>query len=110
MATLLVSADAVLERMNAMRIAAEESLSRVQTYLASNPQPLARVVAGYRGLVATAGSRIIHAQAGVDHEIQQVYHQVDHHENEGDQAQIRRHHRKRVHRNPRRAGAQYVLD
>lgn len=65
MATLPISAEAVLERMNAMRITAEQSLSRVKSYLASDPQPLARVVAGYRALVANVGSRIIHAQARV---------------------------------------------
>ncbi|MDP2314861.1 MAG: hypothetical protein Q8P41_18310 [Pseudomonadota bacterium] len=65
MATLPVSAEAVLERMNAMRITAEQSLSRVQTYLASNPEPLARVVAGYRAIVADAGRRIVQAQVRV---------------------------------------------
>jgi len=65
MSTLPVSADAVLERMNAMRIAAEQSLGQVKAYLASNPQPLARVVAGYRALVADAGRRIIQAQVKV---------------------------------------------
>lgn len=65
MATLPVSAEAVLERMNAMRITAEQSLSRVKSYLASDPQPLARVVAAYRKLVAEVGSRIIQAQVTV---------------------------------------------
>ncbi len=65
MATLPVSADALLERMNAMRITAEQSLARVRTYLASDPQPLARVVAAYRALVADVGRRIIEAQAKV---------------------------------------------
>lgn len=63
MTTLPVSAEAVLERMNAMRITAEQSLARVNHYLASDPQPLARVVARYRAVVAGAGSRIIRAQA-----------------------------------------------
>ncbi|MDP2309936.1 MAG: hypothetical protein Q8P41_29960 [Pseudomonadota bacterium] len=67
MSTLPISAEAVLERMNAMRITAELSLARVKSYLASDPQPLARVVAGYRALVANVGSRIIHAQALVIH-------------------------------------------
>lgn len=65
MSTLPVSADSVLDRMNAMRITAEQSLSRVNTYLASNPEPLAKVVAGYRALVADVGRRIIEAQARV---------------------------------------------
>ena len=65
MSTLPVSAASVLERMNAMRITAEQSLSQVQTYLASNPQPLARVVAGYRTLLADAGRRIVQAQVNV---------------------------------------------
>ncbi|MFN7143687.1 MAG: hypothetical protein ACK4YP_07930 [Myxococcota bacterium] len=65
MATLPVSAEAVLERMNAMRITAEQSLSRVKAFLASDPQPLARVVAAYRKLVAEVGSRIIQAQVTV---------------------------------------------
>lgn len=65
MSTLPVSAGAVLERMNAMRISAELSLSQVRTYLASNPQPLARIVAAYRALVAEAGRRIIAAQAKI---------------------------------------------
>lgn len=65
MATLPISASAVAERINAMRITAEQSLSRVQSYLASNPQPLARVVVAYRALVADTGSRLIRAQARV---------------------------------------------
>lgn len=65
MATLPVSAEAVLERMNAMRITAEQSLARVNSYLASDPQPLARVVAGYRALVADVGRRIVQAQVKV---------------------------------------------
>ncbi len=63
--TLPVSASSVLERMNAMRISAEQSLSQVQAYLASNPQPLARVVAGYRALLADSGRRIVQAQVKV---------------------------------------------
>ncbi len=65
MSTLPISAASVLERMNAMRITAEQSLSQVQAYLASNPQPLARVVAGYRALLADAGRRVIQAQVKV---------------------------------------------
>jgi hypothetical protein len=65
MSTLAVSIEAVRERMNAMRISAEQSLSRVRTHLASNPQPLAKVVAGYRALVADVGRRIIEAQVRV---------------------------------------------
>lgn len=63
--TLPVSAASVLERMNAMRISAEQSLSQVQAYLASNPQPLAKVVAGYRALLADSGRRIVQAQVKV---------------------------------------------
>ena len=63
--TLPISTEAVVERINAMRISAELSLSRVQTYAASNPQPLAKVVAGYRALIAACGSRVIHAQVKV---------------------------------------------
>jgi hypothetical protein len=63
--TLPVSAASVLERLSAMRITAEQSLSQVQAYLSSNPQPLARVVAGYRALLADTGRRIIQAQAKV---------------------------------------------
>ena len=63
--TLPVSASSVLERMNAMRISAEQSLSQVQAYLASNPQPLASVVAGYRALLADSGRRIVQAQVKV---------------------------------------------
>ncbi|MDP2307144.1 MAG: hypothetical protein Q8P18_14055 [Pseudomonadota bacterium] len=65
MSTLPVSGVAVLERMNAMRITAEQSLTRVKAYLASDPQPLARVVAGYRAMVADLGRRIIEAQVRV---------------------------------------------
>ncbi len=66
MPTILpVSFTTVLERLNAMRISAEQSLSQVQTYLTSNPQPLARVVAGYRALLADTGRRLLQAQAKV---------------------------------------------
>ena len=66
MPTILpVPAASVWERLNAMRITAEQTLSQVQAYLTSNPQPLARVVAGYRALLADTGRRIIQAQAKV---------------------------------------------
>ena len=65
MTTLPVNADAVFERVNAMRITAEQALSQVKAYLTSNPQPLAKVVAGYRALLATTGARIIQTQARV---------------------------------------------
>jgi hypothetical protein len=65
MSTLPVSSDSVFERVNAMRITAEQSFSQVKAYLASNPQPLAKVVAGYRALLATTGARIVQAQARV---------------------------------------------
>jgi hypothetical protein len=67
MSTLPVSLEAVRERMNAMRITAEQSLSRVRTYLESNPQPLAKVVAAYRAIVAQCGARIVQAQVRVIH-------------------------------------------
>lgn len=67
MSSLPVNAESVRERMNAMRITAEQSLARVNSYLASDPHPLARIVAGYRALVADAGSRVVQAQARVIH-------------------------------------------
>ena len=66
MPTILpVPAASVWERLNAMRITAEQTLSQVQAYLTSNPQPLARVVAGYRALLADTGRRLLQAQAKV---------------------------------------------
>lgn len=65
MATLSVSSEAVSERIQAMRITAEQSISRVQAYVATNPQPLAKVVAAYRGIVANTGARIVQAQVRV---------------------------------------------
>ncbi len=62
MATLPVSTEAVSERIQAMRITAEQSLARVQSYAAENAQALAKVVAGYRAMVADSGSRLIRAQ------------------------------------------------
>ncbi len=47
MATLPINAEAVTERINAMRISAEEALSRVQTAAEANAAPLARVVVAY---------------------------------------------------------------
>ncbi|MDP2308466.1 MAG: hypothetical protein Q8P18_20775, partial [Pseudomonadota bacterium] len=67
MSTPSVSFEVVRERMNEMRITAEQSLSRVRTYLVSNPQPSAKVVAAYRALVADVGRRIIEAQVRVIH-------------------------------------------
>ena len=67
MAILPISASVVFEQMNAMRITAEQSLAQVRAYLTSNPQPLAKVVAGYRALVADAGRRIVQAQVKVTH-------------------------------------------
>lgn len=65
MATVPVSAEAVSERIQAMRITAEQSLARVQSYAAENAQALAKVVAGYRAIVADSGSRLIRAQVSV---------------------------------------------
>ncbi len=62
MSTLPVSAEAVAERIQAMRITAEESLGRVQASVATKGDALARVVAAYRALVADTGSRLIRAQ------------------------------------------------
>ncbi len=61
MATLPINAQAVTERMNAMRISAEEALSRVQTAAETNAAPLARVVVAYRALIADTGARLVRA-------------------------------------------------
>ena len=63
--TLPISADAVTERINAMRIAAEHSLASVQAYAVDNAQALAKVVVGYRSILANTGSRIIQFQVRV---------------------------------------------
>jgi hypothetical protein len=63
--TLPVSAEAVSERMQAMRISAELSLSRVQTYAETNANALAKVVAGYRAILAGSGSRLVRTQVAV---------------------------------------------
>jgi hypothetical protein len=60
--TLPVSAEAVAERIQAMRITAEQSLARVQASVESKGDALARVVAAYRAVVADTGSRLIRAQ------------------------------------------------
>lgn len=65
METVAVSADAVAERIQAMRISAEQSLARVQTAAATNASSLARVVASYRGIIADAGGRLVRAQAAI---------------------------------------------
>lgn len=65
MSAISVSADAVRERVNAMRISAEQSLSRVKAFAASDPKPLAKIVAGYRALVADIGRRLVQAHATV---------------------------------------------
>ena len=65
METLTINAGAVTERIQAMRISAELSLSRVQTFAETNARELARVVAGYRGIVADVGGRLIRAQATI---------------------------------------------
>lgn len=65
METVTVNASAVSERIQAMRISAELSLSRVQTFADTNARELARVVAGYRGIVADVGARLIRAQATI---------------------------------------------
>lgn len=63
--TLPVSTDAVVERINAMRIAAEQSLASVEAYAASNAQALAKVVAAYRAILGNTGARIVQAQVRV---------------------------------------------
>ena len=65
--TLPVLSEAVAERIQAMRISAELSLASVQASAAKNGESLARVVAAYRELLATTGSRIIAAQVKVIH-------------------------------------------
>lgn len=58
-----IRGDAVAERMNAMRITAEQSLARVQSAARTEGKALARVVAAYRALVADTGARLVRAQA-----------------------------------------------
>lgn len=65
METVAVNADAVAERIQAMRISAELSLSRVQSAAATNASSLARVVASYRGIIADAGARLVRTQAAI---------------------------------------------
>ncbi len=65
MSTLPVSTEAVVERIQAMRISAEGALGSVQASLAKSAEPLARVVAAYRELLGKTGSRIIQAQVKV---------------------------------------------
>lgn len=65
MATLPVPTEAVAERIQAMRITAEQSLARVQMIAAENAQPLAKVVASYRVIIADSGSRLIATQVRV---------------------------------------------
>ncbi len=65
MSTLPISAEAVTERIQAMRITAEQSLSRVQTAVEKNGNAVARVVAAYRSVIADTGSRLIRAQVAV---------------------------------------------
>ncbi len=60
-----VSAEAVSERIQAMRISAELSLSRVQTYAETHASELAKVVAGYRTLLSDTGVRLVRAQVAV---------------------------------------------
>lgn len=60
-----VSAEAVAERIQAMRIQAELSLSRVQTYAEGHAAELAKVVAGYRALLGDTGGRLVRAQVAI---------------------------------------------
>ncbi|MES2645097.1 MAG: hypothetical protein V4850_36760 [Myxococcota bacterium] len=65
MSPLVVSKEALRERINAMRITAEQSLSRVKTFAASDPKPLVTVVAAYRAMVAGMGRRLVQAHVAV---------------------------------------------
>ena len=65
MSTLPISTNAVTERINAMRIAAESSLASVEAYAVSNAQALAKVVGAYRAILANTGARIVQFQARV---------------------------------------------
>lgn len=65
MSALAVSGDAVAERMEAMRITAEQSLARVQLSAEKNGQALAKVVASYRAIIADTGGRLVRAQVAV---------------------------------------------
>jgi hypothetical protein len=60
-ATLPIPVEAVRERMNAMRISAEEGLGRVQSYVETNVAPLAKVVVAYRALLTDTGTRLVRA-------------------------------------------------
>ena len=63
--TLPVSTDAVVRLMNDLRIAAELSLSRVETYAKDHTAELAKVVVAYRSTVADTGPRLIRTQVAV---------------------------------------------
>lgn len=60
--TLPVSSDTVVTLINDMRIAAEQSIASVQASVESKSDAPARVVASYRALVASTGTRLIRAQ------------------------------------------------
>lgn len=63
MADLVVSTDAVAERIQAMRIQAEQALANVEAAARNNAQALARVVVGYRALLFDTGSRLVQLQS-----------------------------------------------
>lgn len=65
MSALAVNAQAVRERVNALRITAEQSLTRVRAFAMSNPEAIAKVVVAYRTLVADAGRRLVQAQVTI---------------------------------------------
>jgi hypothetical protein len=69
--TLPVSAESVVTLMNDMRIAAEQSLARVEAYAATNAQALAKVVVAYRAAVADTGGRLVRLQVRVIHALAQ---------------------------------------
>lgn len=63
MDTPAVNSDSVNERIQAMRLTAEASIGSVQAAAEKSAEPLARVVAAYRSLLASTGSRVIRAHA-----------------------------------------------
>ena len=63
--TLPISLEAVVERIQAMRTAAEQSLGSVEAYATTNGPALAKVVAGYRAILCNTGARIVHLQGRV---------------------------------------------
>ncbi len=63
--TLPVSTDSLVTLINDMRIAAEQSIARVEAYAKDNLPSLAKVVVAYRSVVADTGARLVRAQVKV---------------------------------------------